>query len=88
MLQRGSPYVPRRREVTVGGPGMTPEGPLPIVEGILAATREPGSPSRCFPGHLLLIQPLECLSVQLWKEQGLEVRARWERKGVHHPHRI
>ena len=27
-------------------------------------------------GRLILIHPLECLSVQLWKEQGLEVRGK------------
>lgn len=57
------------------------EGPLPIVRGIWAATQEPDSPSRCFPGHLILIQLLQCLSVQFWKEQGLEVRAYCKRKG-------
>lgn len=35
------------------GAGATPEGPLPFVEGILAATQEPGFPSRCFLGHLI-----------------------------------
>lgn len=61
-----------------GNGGQGHRGPLPIVEGILAATH---SPSRCFPGHLILIQPLDRLSVQLWKEQGLEVRVCCKRKG-------
>ena len=67
---------------------MTPEGPLPIVEGVVAAEEEAGSLSGCSLGHLTLIQPLECLSVQLWTEQGLEVRAGCRSKGAHHPYPI
>lgn len=54
--------------------------------GCLGSTEEPGSPARCFLGHLMLIQPLECLSVQLWRQPGLEVRTGCKRKGAPRPY--